>query len=226
MHYTVRDVAKLLNVSERSIYRWINNNSIPAYKIHEQYRFNKMEILEWANLKKIGISLEMLKEVHNPEGETPTLEDTLKSGGIYYRISGNDKKSVLMSVVENLKLPESVNREYLLEVLLAREELSSTGIGEGIAIPHVRNPIIFNIPKSLISLCFLEKPIDFGSIDDKPVHALFLMMCATPRIHLGLLSRLSYSLKDEKLKQAIINQASREEILTEFRRVESQLKKL
>jgi len=52
MQLTVRDAAKLLAVSEKTIYRWINQGSLPAYRVNEQYRFNRAELLEWATARK------------------------------------------------------------------------------------------------------------------------------------------------------------------------------
>ncbi len=89
-------------------------------------------------------------------------------------------------------LPEEVDREFLLRVLVAREEFSSTGIGEGIAIPHVRNPVVLHISKPMVTLFFLEHPIDFGAIDGQPVFALFMLISPTVRAHLHLISRLAY----------------------------------
>ena len=70
---------------------------------------------------------------------------------------------------------------------MARESLGSTGIGDGIAIPHVRNPIVMHIPRPTITLCFLEHPIDFGALDGQPVHTLFTIVSPTVRAHLHLL---------------------------------------
>ena len=80
-------------------------------------------------------------------------------------------------------------------MILARESLGSTGFGGGIAIPHVRNPIVLHIPRPMITLCFLETPIEFGAIDGMPVHTLFTLVSPTVRAHLHLLSRLTYGLR-------------------------------
>ena len=116
-----------------------------------------------------------------------------------------------------------MDREFLLRVLLARENLQSTGIGDGIAIPHVRNPIVLHVARPMIALCFLEKPVDFGALDGKPVSVLFSLISPTVRAHLRMLSRLSFALSDAGFKNAIIGQASREEILSHARRVEAAL---
>jgi PTS system nitrogen regulatory IIA component len=223
MQLTVQNVAQLLNVSEKTVYRWINDGSLPGYRVSGQYRFNRAEVLEWATSRKIHVSPEIFQEPEASTTPLPGLTDALQAGGIYYRVSGTDKESALRGVVETMRLPEGVDAEFLLRVLLAREALASTGIGDGIAIPHVRNPIVLHVHKPMISLCFLEKPVEFGALDGKPVHALFSLISPTVRAHLHLLSRLAFALHDQGFKNAVGRQAFREEILAEARRVEGGL---
>ena len=108
-------------------------------------------------------------------------------------------------------------------VLFAREALESTGIGDGIAIPHVRNPIVLHVSRPVITLCFLEKAVDFGALDGKPVSILFSLISPTVRAHLRLLSRLSFALQDPGFKSVVTRQGSRDEIFAEARRVEAAL---
>ncbi len=152
------------------------------------------------------------------------VSEALKASGIHYRVEGKDKESVLRSLVQLLHLPAEVDREFLSQGLLAREALGSTGIGEGIAIPHVRNPIVLHVPRPIIALCFLEHAVDFGSLDGRPVHAVFILLSTTVRSHLQVLSRLAFALKDERLKAVVLQHGSREEILKEFERVEEQFR--
>ena len=165
MQLTVRDVAGLLNVSEKTIYRWIKGGTIPAYRIHEQYRFHRAELLEWATARKIGVSAEIFQETSDATAPACSLTDALMAGGIAYRLVGIDMESVLRAVVDAMRLPEEVDREQLLRFLVAREALASTGVGDGIAIPHVRNPIVLHVPRPIVTLCFLERPADFGALD-------------------------------------------------------------
>ncbi len=222
MKLTVRDAAQFLNVTEKTIYRWIKQGAIPAYQINEQYRFNRAELLEWATSRKISVSPEIFAE---PEGNeaSPSLSEALREGGIHYRVGGPDKAAVLHAAVDLMKLPEEVDREFLYQVLLAREALGSTGIGEGIAIPHVRNPIVLHLSRPMVMLCFLERPVDFGALDGQPVTALFILISPTVRAHLYLLSRLGFALRDMDFKKAILHQASRDQILDALRRVETSM---
>jgi nitrogen PTS system EIIA component len=220
MTLTVRDVARLLSVSEKTVYRWINQGVLPAYQVHEQYRFNRAEILEWATSRKIPVSPEIFTEPETNGVQMPSLYEALQYGGINYRVAGSDKWAVLKNMVQLLQLPEEVDREFLLRVLVAREELSSTGIGDGIAIPHVRNPVVLHISKPMVTLFFLEHPIDFGAIDGQPVFALFTLISPTVRAHLHLLSRLAFTLRDSTFRAAIDRRGLREEILEAARKVE------
>lgn len=219
MQLGVRDVARILNVSEKSIYRWIQQGQLPAYKVNEQYRFNKAELLEWANAQKINVSTEMFAEPDESVELMPDFGDSLDAGGIFYRLEGKDKETALRSVVNVMKLPPDMDRELLLRVLLARESMASTGIGDGIAIPHVRNPIVLSVNHPAICLCFLEKPVEFGAVDGQPVHTLFTLVSPTVRIHLYMLARLAFALRDPDFKAAVSRQGSRDEILAAARAI-------
>lgn len=221
MRLTIKDLTGLLNVSEKTIRRWIKEGNIPAYRINGQYRFNRTEILEWSTSRRINVSAEIFEE---PEDQQIiSLTDALITGGIYYRLGGSDKESAIKAVVEIMRLPDDADREYLAKFLLAREAMASTGIGDGIAIPHVRNPIVLHVPRPMITLCFLEKPIDFLSLDGLPVDCLFTLVAPTVRLHLYLLSRLSFALRDPVFKRVIKEQRSREEILQKIREMEAGL---
>lgn len=220
MQLTVRDVSKLLNLSEKTIYRWVRQGVLPAYRVNEQYRFNRAELLEWATARRMNVSATLFEEPESNATPIPSLVEALQVGGIFYRLGGTDVPSALRAVVEHLRLPDEVDREFLLRVLLAREALQSTGIGDGIAIPHVRNPIVLHVPRPMVTLCFLERLVDFGALDGKPVHVLFTLISPTVRAHLRLLSRLSFALHAPAFKTAVVRQAPRDEILAEAARVE------
>jgi PTS system nitrogen regulatory IIA component len=215
---TVREAARLLDVSEKTVYRWIEQKKLPVHRINDQYRFNRAELLEWATAHRVPLSVEIFQE---PEGDPlPLLSEALAAGGIHYRVPGASRDKVLHQVVALMHLPEEVDREFLYQMLLARETLGSTGVGDGIAIPHVRNPVVLHVRPS-VTLCFLEQPVDFGSLDGLPVRTLFSLVSPTTRAHLHLLSRLSAALHDAQLKQLVIEQGGREEILAAVRRVEA-----
>jgi len=87
----------------------------------------------------------------------------------------------------------------------------------------VRDPIILHMPRPMAALCFLEKPIDFHSLDCQGVHTLFVLLSPTVPAHLHLLSKVSYALRDQGFKSAVTRRAPVEEILAEAARVEETL---
>jgi PTS system nitrogen regulatory IIA component len=222
MQILVSDAARILKVPEKTIYDWIKHESIPYYMINEQYRFNLVELLEWASSQRMMVSPDVYREVESDEELLPSLLESLKAGGISYHVGGNDKASVLRAVIDTFSFPagEDVDREFLYQVLLSREALGSTCVGDGVAIPHVRNPVVLHVTQPSISLCFLEHPINFGAPDGQPVNILFTLISPTVRAHLHLLSRLSFALQDKAFKAALKRQAPREELMETLSSIE------
>lgn len=223
MQLSVRDAARLFDVSEKTVYRWAQKGEIPVTRVNDQYRFNRVELLEWATARKVPVSPDIFVEQESEGLALPSLTEALEAGGIFYRIGGSDVASVLKEVVGHLRLPEEVDRDYLYQVLLAREALGSTGVGDGIAIPHVRNPIVLHVPRATVTLCFLENPVDFRALDGKPVTTLFTLVSPTVKAHLHLLSRLAFCLRTPSVRTAINGQAGREALTEAVRAAEAAL---
>lgn len=221
MRLAVRDVAKLFEVSEKTVYRWINQRAVPAYLINGQYRFNRAELLEWATSHRVKVSVDILTEPESSNAPCLGLVEAMDAGGVFYRIEGHDRETAVRAVVNVMRLPEEVDRDFLLRALMAREALGSTGIGGGVAIPHVHNPIVLHVPRPSITLCFLERPIDFGALDGQPVRVLFAVISPTIRAHLYLMAHLAFALCDAAFKDTVLRETPREEIFREARRVEA-----
>ena len=224
VNLTVRDISKLLSVSEKTIYRWLKQGSIPAYRIQDQYRFSRAEILEWATARRLSVSPTIFDEApKEAAGPSTSLVRALETGGIHYRVSGGDKASVLRSLVGYLPLPEGTDRAFLAEMLIARENLGSTAVGNGIAIPHPRFPVILPPSPDTLSLCFLDQPVDFGALDGRPVKTLFVLINSTVKSHLRLLSRLAFALQDAEVGRCLAQESGREAIFDAFARVDAGL---
>jgi PTS system nitrogen regulatory IIA component len=222
MQLTVRDIAKMLKVPEREIFHWIETEELPAYKIHDQYRFNRAELLEWVASHQIPVPVELYP--HGTAAAALSLGEALTHGGIFYGLKGGDKETVLSAMVQAIPLPPGSDRNQLLQILLAREALASTGIGDGIAVTHVRNPVIFPVARPLAILFFLEQAVDFGALDGKPVRSLFTLVSHNVRAHLQLLSRLAFVLRDPAFKRNVQNRSDQETIFQSLNAVESRFK--
>jgi PTS system nitrogen regulatory IIA component len=224
MKLSVKEAARLLSVSEKTIYRWIQKEVIPAYRIHEQYRFNGAELMEWATSRRVGATPESLLSPATPSStQKISLSAALEAGGIFYRISGTTRDQVLADTVTHLRLSDGIDRDKLLNLLIVRENLCSTGIGNEIALPHLRNPGILPISRATVTLCFMENKVDFHALDGLPVGVLFTIMAPDLPTHLHLYSRLNYLLQRPTLRNVLDPPAGREEILATLRAEEGRL---
>jgi PTS system nitrogen regulatory IIA component len=222
MKLTVRQAARLLSVSESEVYRWVESGEIPCVLVKNQPLFGRAELLEWATARRLPVSLELF-ENGDEGGARLRLADALEHGGVFRDVPGSDAASMLRAIVERLPLPHEDDRELLLQVLLAREATGSSGIGDGIAIPHVRSPLVFPGTAGILTLSYLVAPVPFAALDGKPVHTVFTLLSPTIRGHLQMLARLSAALLDPGFKAAVLNRAGRDEIISEARRVEAAL---
>ena len=222
MDLTVKEAAKLLDVSDDIVFDWIRDRNLPAYRIKNQFRINRESAFEWATVNGIRISPAFINSTFkNPANMLPTLVESILSGGIYYGLKGETSQDVLASAVYVLPLPETVERKFLLQMLLARETIGSTGIGEGIAIPHPRNPIVLSIDKPLVAVLFPEHPIDFNAVDNQPVVVFFLLISPTVRTHLHLLSRIAFTVQNQLVKKLLHSQESAQELLPALKSAEN-----
>lgn len=220
MTLTVRDAAKLLQVSEKTVYRWISERRLPAHRVGDHYRLSRAELIDWVAANRAEASIELYTEPDEEAGPLPSLKQALTTGGVVYRVEGESRDAVLRSVSQAPGLPEGVGADLVFEVLRAREQLATTAVGEGIAMPHPRHPLVLHVPEPSVALCFLEQPVDFGALDGQPVFALFLVLSPSVRAHLHLLGRLAFGLRQPGFARAVREQAGRNVILDEAARVD------
>jgi len=220
---TLRQAATYLDVPESTVRRWIASRGLPAHRVHERLHCNAIELWEWAVENGIPVSRRLLEQARRVPDEVPPLSALIAEGGVHRDVGGRSKSEVLHAVVAVLPLPPDTDREFLATVLEAREAMGSTGIGDGIAIPHVRNPILLHVPRPFVSLCLLAHPIDFDAVDGKPVHALFVVVSPSVPAHLRILAQLGFVLRDAELRRLLRAAAPAEKILQRLSALEQQV---
>jgi len=99
--------------------------------------------------------------------------------------------------------------------------LTSTGIGGGIAVPHPRDPLVVRVKEPVVLVSFLEDPVDFRAVDGAPVRVLFTILSPSVRVHLQILSRLSYALHDRALLKLLKKLCAPEALLARLGELES-----
>ena len=202
---TIEEVAKYLRVSDRTVYDWAQKGEIPAGKIGTAWRFKKTEIEQWVDdrlsVSKLGHHLHPVQ-----------MQIILSPDRILF-MDYPAKRDVLLALAKNLgTAPQIKNSQELALEILRREELMSTAIGRGIAIPHIRLPSITDLVVSVgISRVNI---MDFNPLDDEPVR-LVLMIAAAYNQHANHLQTLSYfsaRLKNQTLRDSLLKAKTNEEV--------------
>ena len=212
MQLQVRDVAALFEVEETPVYRWIRAGEIPAHEVNAEYRFSRAELLEWATARHLRVPPALFEGV-----ATVQLAAALEAGGVFRDVPGADLRSALKAVVERLPLSPQTDRASLLAMLISREAAGTTAVGNGIAIPHVRSPLVLATGQATATVCYLATPLDFGAPDGKPVKTLFTLVSPTVRVHLQLLGRLAFALRTPDFRDAVARSADLADLVSAAR---------
>jgi PTS system nitrogen regulatory IIA component len=193
---TIEEVARYLRVSERTVYDWAQKGEIPSGKIGTVWRFKKSEIERWVNER---LSSNRSASVFS----VVQIQNILSPDRILF-LNYSKKRDALVALAENLAgAPQIKNRQELVAEILRREELMSTAIGRGIAIPHVRlssvTDLVVSVGVSQVDI------IDFQSLDDMPVRLLFMIAAAYNQhaYYLQTLSFFSSKLKNGDLRASL-----------------------
>jgi len=194
---TIEEVAKYLRVSERTVYDWAQKGEIPSGKIGTVWRFKKSEIERWVNERlSSNRPVAMISSIK--------IQNIISPERIIF-LNSPTKRDALIALAENLSTaPQIKNRQELISEILRREELMSTAIGKGIAIPHVRLNSVTDLVVSIgISRCDIT---DFQTLDDIPVRLLFMIAAAYNQhaYYLQTLSFFSARLKVVELRDALL----------------------
>lgn len=202
---TIEEVAKYLRVSDRTVYDWAQKGEIPAGKIGTVWRFKKNEVENWVNAR-LSSSSKMQTE------NTVQVRNIISPDRIVF-INHSSKHDALVQLSEVLATaPQVKNASELTSEILKREELMSTAIGRGIAIPHVRLSSITDLVMA-VGVC-KKTIVDFQTLDDQPVNLLFMIAAAYNQhsYYLKTISYFSSKLKEASLREALLNSTDPTEV--------------
>ena len=152
-----------------------------------------------------------------------SLYRAMHKGGVVELSSGKTKEQVIKQVIQKTAPKIGFDPEVVTELLLDREELMTTAVNQGIAIPHPRDSILETPGSDLIITAFLNSPIDYGALDGKPVHTLFFLFSSTDKTHLHLLSKLAHFSSQENVLSYLTQRPKFEDYLSFVKEWESSL---
>jgi nitrogen PTS system EIIA component len=206
MVLTLQEVSQRVRIPVETLRRWVLQGKIPMHMSKGEYTI-RLEMLErWA--------AEHMLKIHAPscaadmDCAEPLFDGILPAmqrGGVFYDLAGDTKAEVLQAAVARLPNIPPPKREMVYEKLIERECLATTGIGHGIALPHPRSNPLISMAMPQISTCFLSRPIAFDAIDHQPVTVLMVLLSVTTRLHLTIMSKLSYYLRDSAFRHFLLS---------------------
>ena len=204
---TIEEVAKYLRVSDRTVYDWAQKGEIPAGKIGTVWRFKKSEVEHWVNAR-------LSSDSSKPAEIQVQVRNILSPDRVVF-INQTSKHDALVELADVLSTaPQVKDGPELIQEILKREELMSTAIGRGIAIPHVR---LSSVTDLVMAVGVCKKPIaDYQTIDDTPVDLLFMIAAAYNQhsLYLKTISHFCGKLKQESLHENIINAKDAQEVFS------------
>lgn len=202
---TLEEVADYLRVSERTVYDWAQKAEIPCGKIGTSWRFRRSDIERWVE-ERLG------SKPQSKEPEPIRLTEVLTPDRVIL-LDTSTKQEALEALIHVLSAaPQVRNKEDLAREVFRRERLMSTGIGKGIAVPHVR---LASVDDLVMAAAICPKGIsDYESLDGEPVR-IILMVAANRDQHaqyLKTLASLCAQLKDDGLRGRLLACSSPEEV--------------
>jgi nitrogen PTS system EIIA component len=197
MFLQIRDVARVLNVPESQVYRWIRADELPARQINDLYGVNAAELLEWASVRQLAVLPALFSSATADAPSSWLLPDALLRGGCAHGLVAHDRRGAIAGTLEGLPLPVGFDRDGYLQLILAREEQGATTVGRGVAIPHPRFPTVLPGAAACARLCVLATPLDLKAPDGVPVDVVWLLMSPSQHEHLRLLAELGVLLRQD-----------------------------
>lgn len=211
-NFTLKEFAQTLGLDLRRVEKMAQRDELPAERIGGEWRFNKVKVVDWYNHNIHTIDddhLQGLEEAmgrvvidNNPDDELKhqVVTELMSLSGIELDFPAKTKASVireLVKLVDNTGL--LYDPEGLRDALLQREEMCSTAMPGGVAIPHPRRPLEYATAEPVVCMARVDRGIPYGAGDGKMTTLFFLIACHDDTHHLHVLSRLARLLTPETI---------------------------
>ena len=126
-----------------------------------------------------------------------SLYRAIHRGGMIRELQGNNKEEIITNAMKKIASALSLDADVITDLLLDRERLMPTALSNGVAVPHTREFLIKG-PFDVVAIANLKEPVEWGALDDKPVHTLFFLFASDDKRHLHLLAKLAHLSSSEE----------------------------
>jgi PTS system nitrogen regulatory IIA component len=214
-------------VSEKTIYRMLEKNILPAVRVGGQWRFRKKDIDSWIDrqVRKVEIDGDrrVLAEFEQSEIEIALL---LEEENIWLETHPMSRDEVLTWMILHAKLEEGVDRKALTESVLLREQICSTAIVESAAFPHPNNPATFRFSRKRVLVAIMQQPINYLDPHGHMPNVVVMILARTVQGYLLTLSRAIKLFQDFNLIDRLRKSKTPEEVIRIIREAEDGLRNI
>lgn len=217
---TVQEVARMLGADARRVERMAQRGEIPCQKVGGQFRFNRAEITQWLQQEMAGMSDDHLAQVdagmtahREAEEDELILTPLLRVAAVATELDARTKQSTLRELVALAEQTGLVlDRQEFAEAVMRREELGSTAMEGGIAIPHPR-PLPYAIAEPILVVARTTGGIAFAAPDGRLTQLFFLTASPDDHHHVHILARLCRMLQDGDFVARLESAATAQEMI-------------
>jgi PTS system nitrogen regulatory IIA component len=149
-----------------------------------------------------------------------TLGELIHRGGIFKNVEGSSPEEIYENFSKMIDLPYGMTSEQLYNALCAREKVLSTAVGNGIALPHARAPIVQEEQDQRICVLYLKNSLNMSAPDERLVNIMFVLLTHNTHIHLKVLTSLAGLFRKAKFRKALESQADEAELLNLIRELD------
>lgn len=185
------EAARFLRVAEGTLERWVRQGLIRSHHRHGD-DFDRDELVRWARDR--GMQVDPHATLQRGKQEAPLLS-AIERGAVTVGVEASSARGAIQIAIESLSPLDPRLRARLLDAVLERERMASTALGEGIAVPHPREPLGDALEQPLISLVLLGTPLDWAAVDGELVHTVALLASPTASAHLEILSQIGRAVR-------------------------------
>ncbi len=223
MDLELQEVAGLLNVPENVLLKWVTDGKVPSYNINGNFRFNRQEIESWVMTEQLSKEYSQECFLEPSSGSLRyNLFRAINNGDVFCDIDANNKQSVIRQTMQRLAPALRLDADVLYELFMDRENLVSTAVGHGFAIPHARD-FLMSGHRDAVAVVFLNNPIPYEALDAKPVHTLFFLLASDDKRHLALLSKIAHLITSPGMTQQLAKKPQKQELLEVVKEWETKL---
>ncbi len=148
------------------------------------------------------------------------IAELIHRGGIFMDVEGTTPEEIYKNVTKMIKLPEEMTEEQVYNALCAREKVLSTAVGNGIALPHARSPIMKEEEDQRICVVYLKNHIDMKAPDERLVYVMFILLTQNSQVHLQVLSGLAGLFRSLRFRKALESKVGEVELLSLIRELD------